>query len=139
MIKFTIGPFMALTAIVFAAMGCGSSESDSSKIPQKISLDQLTGHWELANAKRDGKSTRVLDNTFFEFTRDSMQTNFPSKEGRYKYEKLNNEIVTREDSPTFYTIQFLEGDTMTFSVDLRGYLFEMTLISKDKDKSREDS
>ncbi|HKK62559.1 MAG TPA: hypothetical protein VJ951_08360 [Bacteroidales bacterium] len=131
--------FAFVSVLAFFSLGCDTNESNKAESPSNIVKEKVIGHWDLVSAKRDGKSTRVLDNTFFEFTQDSMQTNFPSKEGRYSFKTINNEIVTQEDSPTFYKVQSLKGDTMGFSVKLRGYLFEMTLAArKSQNKISED-
>lgn len=128
--------------LCFAAVlivACQSTEEETSDTSSEFSIEKLTGHWELVSAKRDGKFTRVLDNTYFVFTRDSVMTNFPSKEGRYSFKKLENEIVTQETSPTFYKIHSINQDTMEFSVNLKGYLFEVTLAAQSDHKKKEES
>lgn len=129
----------ALCFFVLFSYGCQSGEKESSVEPSEISVEKLTGRWELVAARRDGKLTQVLDNTYFIFSGDSLMTNLPSKEGRYKFKKMDNEIVTQEVSPTFYKIHSIYTDTMEFSVNLQGYLFEFTLASHTDKNHKEES
>lgn len=139
MIRFlkTQAGVLCLTAIFI--MGCQATEKESTEANLEFSINELTGQWELVAAKRDGKSTRVLDNTYFIFSKDSVMTNFPSKEGRYEFQMIENEIVTKEESPTFYKIHALYQDTMEFSVNLHGYLFEVRLAAQSDLKKKEKS
>jgi hypothetical protein len=120
-------------------LACQKPEEESSEEKSEFSIEKLSGHWELVEAKRDGKFTRVLDNTYFIFTKDSILTNFPSKEGRYSFQVIENEIVTEEQSPTFYKVHNIYQDTMEFSVNLQGYLFEVTLAAQPDQKKKEES
>jgi hypothetical protein len=130
--------FIGLLSLIILA--CHSTEANEQE-KQKLDLTEvdLSGRWELVSARRDGKLTRVLDHTYFIFSNDTIQTNFPSKEGIYSFDRIDNEIVTDEKSPTFYKVISSYKDTMEFSLNLRGYLFELTLVESDVNLNREDS
>jgi hypothetical protein len=122
------------------ALACHSSGSNEQEKPKvELSEVDLSGRWELVSARRDGKITRVLDHTYFIFSEDTLQTNFPSKEGTYSFDRIDNEIVTDEQSPTFYKIISINEDTLEFSLNLRGYLFKLTLVESETNLNREDS
>jgi hypothetical protein len=123
----------------FLLFACKSDQKENQDSSKTISTNDILGTWELVSAKRDGKYTKVLDNTYFVFTADSMGTNFPSKEGVFKYDKIEGEIVTYEDEPTFYKLKTIRSDTLEFSVALKGFTFDMVLQLTEERNTNLDS
>ena len=82
---------------------------------------------------RNEKPTKLLDNTNFYFTDDSMKTNLPTQEGKAAYSWADNEIIRQSDDITTYTVHTLNKDSLEFSVELQGFNFEMTLQKVKKD------
>ncbi len=127
---------LCITIFAFIPLffACKSEQTENKDDSETISTDDLLGTWELVSAKRDGQYTKVLDNTYFVFSSDSMGTNFPSKEGVFEYDRIEDEIVTHEDEPTFYKLKTIRSDTLEFSVALKGFIFDMVLHLTEKQK-----
>jgi len=90
--------------------------------------DQLTGHWAVFNAERDGKGTTTLDGAIFQFLEDgTMNTNITGQENSGHYEIKNTQINFLGPDKMLFEIGTLTGDTMSLNTELQGYHFLLDL------------
>ncbi len=91
------------------------------------SKDQLTGHWAVYAAKRDGRTTSTLDGAIFQFQEDgTMNTNI-SENYSGPYSVTENKIEFDGTEHMIFEIRELVEDTMSLSAELQGMHFILDL------------
>lgn len=90
-----------------------------------ISKDAVQGRWELMNATKNGKPTRILDGAHFEFIGDSLQSNLVNQEIWTSYEisstTLQPQIGEAFEIDTFST------DLLVLTVNKKRNAFTLNL------------
>jgi hypothetical protein len=111
-----------------AFAGCGGENAkDTKETHSLVDSTQLEGNWQIYYAERSSVPTGVLQNTFFSFTVDSMETNMPTQAGRSSYSWIDGSIVREAQPPSFYEVKKLNKDSLTMHVELEGFNFELFL------------
>ena len=90
----------------------------------------LIGHWDVTQAKREGKITTTLEEAYFEFSsKDEMILNLSGLPQRAKYSLNGSSFsVTGTNMDAQYNIQSMEGDSMVVTADILGKEFEFSLV-----------
>jgi hypothetical protein len=111
-----------------AVAGCflGCKEDPS------IHQDQLTGHWAVYDAERDGKNTTLLNGAVFYFQEDgTMQTNITGQESSGRFDLNENTINFQGSESMLFEIGSLANDTLTLHTELQGMHFILDLQRKN--------
>lgn len=88
----------------------------------------LTGHWEVYAAERNGKETTLLNGAVFLFEENgTMQTNVTGQEHRGTFQINKATIEYTGESPMQFKVTSLQGDTMSLSTELEGMRFMFDL------------
>ncbi|MEM6398113.1 MAG: hypothetical protein AAF741_17310 [Bacteroidota bacterium] len=97
---------------------------------------ELEGRWELTEAKRNNRTTQILDGLYFVFGPDNaFETNLGGEEsaGKYIYDD-RAEIVTSEVSmPATYLIRELSDGEMVLETKLEGSKFQFLLSRAEEE------
>lgn len=90
--------------------------------------DQLTGHWAVYGAERDGKNTTLLNGAIFQFMEDgSMNTNITGQENSGRFDLQDNKINFQGSEKMIFEIGTLHGDTLSLNTELQGMNFILDL------------
>lgn len=90
--------------------------------------DQLTGHWAVYSAERDGKSTTLLNGAIFQFMEDgSMKTNITGQESSGPFALKDNKINFLVGENMVFEIGTLHNDTLSLNTELQGMNFILDL------------
>jgi hypothetical protein len=90
--------------------------------------DQLTGHWAVYAAERDGRETTLLNGAVFQFMENgTMQTNVTGVENSGAFELQGKEIMFRGGENMVFEIGMLAGDTLLLNTQLEGMRFVLDL------------
>jgi hypothetical protein len=119
-----------------ATTSCKQDSEDKKEKQLNVNKEQLDGYWEVVYAERGDSPTRLLDNTRFYFTKDSMETNLPTQEGKAAYSWSDNELIRQANDITTYTLYTLNKDSLEFSVELQGSRFNLLLEKSKRDSSK---
>ena len=105
---------------VLCMMGCKNEPA--------FQKEQLTGHWEVYNAERNGKETSLLNRAVFLFREDgSMQTNITGRENTGTFSVEKNRIAFNSPEKMEFEVLMLDKDTLTLSTDLQQLHFILDL------------
>ncbi|MEZ5055473.1 MAG: hypothetical protein R2879_00400 [Saprospiraceae bacterium] len=113
---------IAFLLSTFVFLSCQPEEKDYSK--------ELIGHWDVTQAKREGKITSTLEEAYFEFSsKDEMILNLSGLPQRAKYSLNGSSFsVTGTNMDAEYNIENLNGDSMVVTADILGKEFEFSLV-----------
>jgi hypothetical protein len=90
--------------------------------------DQLTGHWAVYGAERDGKNTTLLNGAIFQFRPDgTMNTNITGQESRGPFDLKENKVNFQGTENMVFEIGILSGDTLSLHTELQGMHFILDL------------
>lgn len=116
----------------------GSCTNDPKPIPVPPQttqpLEMLTGSWEVSDAVRNGKNTAALEGIYFTFTRDEkLITNFnlSIEERIFPYRMEGDTLIALSSPEQPYLIESLEETGMVLRTKMEGYLFKLTLTTKE--------
>ncbi len=104
-----------------------------SPAPSTLPLEMLTGTWEVSDAERNGKNTAALEGIYFTFTTDEKLTsnfNLSLKERTYPYQMQGDTLIALSEPEQSYLIQSLTEKGMVLRTKMEGYLFKLTLKTK---------
>lgn len=89
----------------------------------------LYGHWNLIHGELNEKEAPGLERIFFEFSKDSVKTNFTQSEleetGSYLLEK--NKIIQKTAQPIEFEIIKTSDSVLELATELRGMDFKLRL------------
>ena len=89
---------------------------------------QLSGHWVVYGASRDGRETTLLNRAVFLFgAKDSMETNVTGTESKGAYRLTDNTIYFDGAQSMAFSIESLHGDSMELATRLRDMQFNLRL------------
>ena len=89
---------------------------------------ELNGRWELTSASIDGEDSDRLENLYFEFLADQMNTNILGEDGTYPFH-LHGSVIDQESEPAVsYEFQIDSDSTLALSTDIRGKTFVFHLL-----------
>ena len=95
----------------------------------KAKASQLQGVWTLASATRNGQNAESLEKVFYNFTKDSVLTNFTMKgdaeQASFKIQK--DKLIQNTEPPIEYKITHFDDTSMELSTELRGFEFKLQL------------
>ena len=90
--------------------------------------DQLTGHWAVYSAERNGKNTSLLDGAVFQFQEDgTMNTNITGQERSGPFDLKGNKITFQDEGEMVFVIGTFYGDTLSLNTELQGMHFILDL------------
>ncbi|HLF65190.1 MAG TPA: hypothetical protein VI603_15605 [Saprospiraceae bacterium] len=90
--------------------------------------EQLTGHWAVYGAERDGKGTTLLNGAIFQFQEDgSMNTNITGQEISGPFDLEENKINFQGTEKMVFEIGMFHGDTLSLNTELQGMHFILDL------------
>lgn len=90
--------------------------------------EDLTGHWEVFAAQRNGKETTLLNGAVFQFGEQyNMQTNFTGRETEGSYTLEQDVIELAGDPPMRFEIVALHGDSLTLKTAVQAMHFVLDL------------
>lgn len=97
---------------------------------EEVSVDagQLSGHWAVFNAERNGRPTALLNGAIFQFQEDGMlHTNITGEElaGRFEVEK--NQIQFNAEQTMLFQVNGLSGDTLSLGMTIQSNQFLLDL------------
>ena len=93
--------------------------------PKDMSQDGLSGRWIVVSAARNNRPTTTLEDTFFDFTSDSLlQTNVLRVVSFYPYKVKGNRIIQDGEVPIEYKIQYIDADSIHLSSRIKSYSFD---------------
>jgi hypothetical protein len=100
----------------------------------KVNGEQLRGVWHLTEATRNGQEAASLEKVFYNFTKDSVLTNFTlsqtEEQGAFKIQK--DKLIQKTNPTIEYKITHFEDTLMELATELRGYQFQLTLAKAPK-------
>ena len=107
-------------AVAACIIGCKETPS--------VHQDQLTGHWAVYGAERDGKNTTLLNGAIFQFQEDgTMQTNITGQESSGRFDLKENSINFQGTENMVFEIGSLSSDSLTLHTELQGMHFILDL------------
>ena len=130
-IKRTL-PFLGIFLLLQTAC---VDESKQEEI--KFDQNQLTGHWEIVEAYRNGRKTETLDGTFYDFNKDgTMATNLTPKATpeQFKYHFDGKEIKQEGGAGTVFKVDSLSDSYLDMSMIIQKFPFRLVL-SKEGSKA----
>jgi hypothetical protein len=90
--------------------------------------DQLTGHWAVYGAERNGRNTSLLDGAVFQFQEDgTMNTNITGQERSGPFDLKGNKITFQDEGEMVFVIGTFYGDTLSLNTELQGMHFILDL------------
>ncbi len=90
--------------------------------------EQLTGHWAVFGAERNGKNTTLLDGAIFQFQQDgTMNTNITGQESSGPFDLKENKVSFQGTENMVFEIGTLRGDTLSLHTELQGMHFILDL------------
>lgn len=97
--------FLFLSLIILLA-SCGADKSS-------LTINDISGTWSIVSAKRNGKTTRVLEGAYLSFLNDSlMNTNITGDTMDYKY-TIKEQVIRQIGDPIIeYQLKSLQGDSL---------------------------
>lgn len=109
--------------IVLIGSSCNSDQ---------LKLEEILGEWEIVEAKRNGKLTRTLDNTYFSFLGDlTMKSNLMMKEEYTKFEIHNETVELIGDEDLEFSIN-RSNDTLFIETKISRHNFDLIAIPKEE-------
>ena len=116
---------LGLFVFLLAIWACSDSAS--------VKKDDLTGRWEVLEAKRNGKLTRTFSNAYFEFgPNEELSTNFSGELITAPFSLEEMDIVQEGDVPVRYSIVEWADSSFIMSFNLHDFRFEF-LLARQKD------
>lgn len=98
------------------------------KTETSYEANQLTGHWAVYGAERNGKNTTLLNGAIFQFMEDgSMNTNITGQEVSGRFDLQENKISFEGGEKMLFEIGTLHGDTLSLNTELQGMHFILDL------------
>lgn len=89
---------------------------------------ELTGHWEVFAAEREGKETTLLNGAVFLFKEDgTMQTNITGEEHHGPFVLDKTTITYSGNEPMTFKIREFHGDTLVLITKLQEMQFRFDL------------
>lgn len=123
--------FAYIFFLLVVVTGCKSDE------PQ-ITVDKLSGYWEVAEAYRNGRLTRTMKNGFFKINPDTtMKTNILKDTADYSF-SLDGILMNVSDLQEMtYEIMYLSEDTLIMDTKLLKYDFRFISLKKKPSSEHE--
>ena len=98
----------------------------------------INGTWDVYEAYRSDVKTETLNNAFFHFTTDSIQTNILGDTIFTTLERDGKKLLQGGNFPIQYKIERFDKDTLELSAKIRKYSFLFkTLSRKQMDSENE--
>lgn len=91
-----------------------------------ITENDLAKKWVVVNAARNGAETQTLNGAYFNFSHDSLISNFIGRHSAYTYELLGNAIELSPNQAKFQ-IQYLSTDSLHLSAKIMQFPFDFYL------------
>jgi hypothetical protein len=102
--------------------------------PDKAKPEQLRGVWNLTTATRNGQDAASLEKVFYNFTKDSVRTNFTitqtEEQGSFKVQK--DKLIQNTTPPIQYKIVHFDETSMELTTELKGFQFKLMLQKAPK-------
>jgi hypothetical protein len=100
----------------------------------KAKVEQLRGVWQLTSATRNGQDAASLEKVFYNFTKDSVLTNFTMKgeEEQATFKIQKDKLIQNTEPPIQYRIIYFDDTLMQLSTELKGFEFQLTLHKAPK-------
>jgi len=114
-----MGKYVLLITMIGLYISCASDTS---------AAKDLEGRWELTSASIDGEETDRLENLYFEFVKDQVNTNILGADGTYPYELRGGVIQQQSEPEVAYDLLFKSDTTIALSSDIRGRSFVFSLL-----------
>ncbi|MCP9235719.1 hypothetical protein [Lewinella sp. JB7] len=95
-----------------------------------VEAAELTGRWDLVEARRDNVKTNLLEGLYFVFGEGGrFETNLLTNEAQSgTYSRDGTEIVTTEvEAPMTYEIESLDEDELLLRSRYQGFLFDFRM------------
>lgn len=92
----------------------------------------VLGTWEVVHAKRNGKSTELVNGAVFKIADSTMTTDFTGFEKAGTYAWDNGVIRHRAEGESLYEIVSLQADTMELRTKVEGLRFDMQLTRQTR-------
>jgi hypothetical protein len=102
--------------------------------PDKAKPEQLRGIWHLTAATRNAQNAESLEKVFYQFTKDSVLTNFTisqtEEQGSFKVQK--DKLIQNTNPPIEYKIVHFDETFMELTTELKGFQFKLMLQKAPK-------
>lgn len=121
--------FLVFIVSGILAPGC----KNDSKLDLEVILD---GNWVIDEAFRNNELTKTLDNGYFRFKNDSMETNIIGKPVSGGVEIIGNTFVHESELPVTYSIAYYNEDTLHLLAQIQSFNF-LFKLSKETSESVE--
>lgn len=89
------------------------------------------GSWMLAEATKDGKSTRTLEGAQFGIDSTSMKTNLFGEEQTFGYKRTGNLLKLNGGQDQVFTIDRSTADTLILGMKRRDIDYQLVLLKAD--------
>lgn len=125
--------FILSLLLVAAIASCGPNEPP---LTESAAADQLTGRWELTEARRDNVKTNLLEGLYFVFSEDgSFETNLLTGQAQTGNYRVDGEEITTTgiEVPLIYEIVLLEDGLLDLRSRHQGFVFQFTLVQATTD------
>jgi len=96
-----------------------------------VAAENIQGHWEVIDAYRNKRQTKLLNRAYMIITDSTFNTNIPPNEGEINYSYNANQLRLNDDENTSYKITSFSNDTMSIATEIKGFDFELTLARKN--------
>ena len=119
----------ALIVLFFALLSCNGSNSTTPEVETpKVNPAQLTGHWQVTKAVRNGQETKTLDGLFFDFSETgTIKTNLLGGETESPFELSEGKIMQKGTNPLTYSVDELTDSQLVMNATIQGFDFALTL------------
>ncbi len=108
-------------------LSCNFDSSQKSK-------DMIIGEWQLFNATRNGKSTKILEGTQYKYDRKGIMSSNLFQNQALSYSLKDKQIMQKGDTEVVYDIKKLTTDSLTIGAKIGKYQYTM-MFTKMNDKS----
>ena len=131
MIKYILFLLLSLT-FVFGWFSC---VDDTNKEDEVVKIDipaLVSNYWSCEKAERNGRPAASLDGLFFDFSKDSLQTNMMGEVNVNPYSIKGDTIFQKGDHPVKYAIAAIDSARMQLNMEMNETKFSFFLKKTEK-------
>jgi hypothetical protein len=127
-------PHIQILIVLILLVSCKSETSEKVFLEKPI----LEGNWQVNNAYRNGAPTGTLDGAQFTFTPSLFSSNVPGfifgENNVGEYSVSADTIYTGILRPSFFTVNYIDENSLSLSTLIQGYNFRFELERKDRNE-----
>ncbi len=124
-----VSNYSFLVVSIWALLVIGCKEEPK----PEINVNLLVGEWDIEEAFRNGKKTRLLQNTFFTFDSDStLASNLINNGDEVIYRMDRNDIVLDPKFDCYLAVDSISQESLILKGKIQEQRFKLELIKREK-------